>query len=87
MPQKITQRYSRIKGYTSLGTFKSPMMGSINTNAATLNKTVTRLIMLKDINRLDLSLSSSRWPKQMENATALPMLNPSKMEVRNVIRV
>ena len=87
MPQKITARYSRIRGHTSWGTRRNTRILSRQRKAAIFKRTVIAAISTKEANMASFKPLSSRWPKRMENSAPLPMASPRRMEVKKVIRV
>ena len=87
MPQKMTARYSRMRGHTSAGTRRNTRIPSRHQKAAAFKSTVITAIMTKEAKMASFNPFSSFWPKRMENRAPLPMHSPSRMEVRKVIRV
>ena len=87
MPQKMTERYSRIMGHTASGTWRNTSIQSRHRKAAALRTAVRAAMRTKAAWAPSRSPSRSRWPKRMENTAPLPMHRPSRMEVRKVMRV
>ena len=87
MPQKITNRYSRINPQTSSGTCRNMRMLSRQRNAEIFNNKVNPATSAKDAQILSFSPFSSFCPNRMEKTAPLPIQSPSKIEVKNVISV